>query len=97
MNDPSRILQRLAAAARQHDATPHDELPPGLATRVLARLRDRPAPSIWEKSALAALPVAALVALVCVLLGSPAAAPTDEADLLSGLILQSELSTAPEP
>jgi hypothetical protein len=66
MNDPTRILQRLAAAARQEEPSPPHELPLGLATRVLARLREKPAPSIWESSALAALPVAAVVTLACI-------------------------------
>jgi hypothetical protein len=98
MNDPSRFLLRLANAARRETAPPCDDLPPGLATHVLARLRERPTPSIWEKSALAALPVAALVTLACVWLGSPAAAPPpDEAEMISGLMLESELPTLPEP
>ena len=97
MNDPSRILERLAAAARKEAAPPPNELPSRLAIRVLARLRERPAPSIWETSALAALPVAAVVTLVCVLLGSPAAEAPDEAEILSGLMLESGLPTIPEP
>ena len=97
MNDPSRILQHLAAAARR-DSIPPDDLAPGLATRVLARVRDeRPAPSLWESSALVALPVAALVTLVCVLLGSPTVEPPEDADTISGLMLESELPPLPEP
>jgi hypothetical protein len=97
MNDPTRILQRLAAAARQEEPSPPHELPLGLATRVLARLREKPAPSIWESSALAALPVAAVVTLACVLLGSPAAEPPDEAEMLSNLMLETELPPLSEP
>jgi hypothetical protein len=97
MNHPDRLLQRLASAARQDDVSPPDDLPPGLATRVLARLRERPAPSIWESSAVAALPVAAVVTLVCVLLGSPAPPPPDEVELISSLMLETQLPTLAEP
>jgi hypothetical protein len=95
MNDPIRILQRLAAAARQEDASPPDELPLGVATRVLARLRARPAPTVWESFALAALPVAALVTLACVLLGSPVdPQPPDDATAIADIMLESQLSTS---
>jgi hypothetical protein len=97
MNHPDRLLQRLASAARQDDVSPPDDLPPGLATRVLARLRERPAPSIWESSAVAALPVAAVVTLVCVLLGSPAPPTPDEVELISSLMLETQLPTLAEP
>jgi hypothetical protein len=97
MNDPARFLQRLAAAARHEDASPADELPVGLATRVLARLRERPAPSMWESFALAALPVAALVTLVCVLLGPPLPEPPDEVEMISNLMLETQLPTLLEP
>jgi hypothetical protein len=97
MNDPARFLQRLAAAARQDDASPPDELPGGLATRVLARLRERPAPSLWESFALAALPVAALITLVCVLLESPPPVPPDDVEMISRLMLETELPTLPDP
>jgi hypothetical protein len=97
MNDPTRILQRLAAAARQEEPSPPHELPLGLATRVLARLREKPAPSIWESSALAALPVAALITLACVYLGSTAPEPPDEVEMISNLMLESELPSLPEP
>lgn len=97
MNDPDPLLHRLAAAASKEDPSPPDELPVGLAARVLARLRERPAPSIWESFSLAALPVAALVTLACVLLGAPAQEPPDEADLISNLMLETQLPNLPEP
>ncbi|MBN8457248.1 MAG: hypothetical protein J0M04_05340 [Verrucomicrobia bacterium] len=97
MNDPSRILERLAAAARMESALTPDQLPSGLVTRVLTRMRERTGPSLWESSALVALSVAAVVTLVCVLLGSPAAEPPDEAEMISGLMLESELPISPEP
>jgi len=97
MNDPARLLQRLAAATRQADEPPPDALPVGLATRVLARFRARPAPSLWESGALAARPVGALIALACVLLGSPTAEPPDDAETISRLMLESQLPTLPEP
>ncbi|MCU0781938.1 MAG: hypothetical protein MUF04_12670 [Akkermansiaceae bacterium] len=97
MDDSDRLLQRLATAARREAPPAPDEVPPGLATRVLARLREQPARSIWETSALAALPVAALITLACVLLGSPAAEAPDEAEWLSGMILESEIPNLPTP
>jgi hypothetical protein len=96
MNHPDQFLQRLAAAARREDASPPDDLQLGLATRVLADLREMPAPSIWEASVLAALPVAAVVTLACVWLGSPAAEPPDDAEMLSNLMLETQLPTLPE-
>lgn len=96
MNHPDQLLQRLATAARRGDASPPDELPLGLATRVLAGLRETPAPSIWESAALAALSVAAVVALACVWLGSPAAESPDDAEMLSNLMLETQLPTLPE-
>lgn len=68
MNHPDRFIQRPAAAAKREDVSPPDDLPHGLATRVLARLREKPAPSIWEASALVALPVAAVVTMKHLLL-----------------------------
>jgi len=96
MNHPDRFLQRLAAAARRDDASPPDDLPLGLATRVLAGLRERPAPSIWEASALAALLVAAVVTLACVWFGSPPAEPPDEPAAIADLMLETQLPTLPE-
>jgi len=66
----------------------------GIATRVLACLRERPAPSIWESFALAALPVAALITLACVLLGSSASEPPDDAAVIADLMLETQLPTA---
>jgi hypothetical protein len=97
MNDPDQLLHRLATAARKEAPCAPADLPLGLATRVLARLREQPAPSIWESFSLAALPVAALVTLACVWLGSPTPEQPDDAELISNLMLETQLPTLPEP
>ena len=95
MNEPNRLLQHLAAATRREGVSPPDELPHGLATRVLARLREKAAPSVWEAFGLAALPVAALVTLACVLLESPVdPQPPDDATVIADIMLESQLPTS---
>ena len=93
MNDPDKLLQRLAAAARREGAPTADELPFGLATRVLARLREGRAPTLWESLALGALPVAAVITIACVLLGSPSAQPPDDAETIAQVMLETQLPT----
>lgn len=94
MNDPDKLLQRLAAATRS-DGDPYaDELPLGLATRVLAKLREGRAPTLWETFALGALPVAAVITIACVMLGSPETQPPDDADVIAQVMLETELTTS---
>lgn len=94
MNDPEKLLNRLAAATRLEDDPPADEMPLGLATRVLAKLREGRAPTLWETFALGALPVAALVTIACFILISPEAQPPDDADVIAQVMLETQLITS---
>lgn len=94
MNDPDKLLQRLAAATRREGDPSADELPLGLATRVLAKLREGRAPTLWETFALGALPVAAVITIACVMLGSPEARPSDDADAIAQVMLETQLITS---
>ena len=94
MNNPDKILHRLAAATRREGDRSADELPLGLATRVLAKLREGRASTLWETFALGALPVAAAITIACVLLGSPEAQPPDDADGIAQVMLETELTTS---
>ena len=94
MNDPDKLLQRLAAATRREGDPAADELPLGLATRVLAKLREGCAPTLWETFALGALPVAAVITIACVLLGLPEARPPDDADVIAQVMLETQLITS---
>lgn len=68
-----RILDRLTAAARQAPRAPSGEMPPGMATRVLAGLRERTADRLWWESLAARAAIAACAAAaVCALLPAPA-------------------------
>lgn len=67
-DDPFLRLSRLARRAPTH---PPGELPPGLAARVLAQVRAAQSTdgvSLWEYLSLRALPLAAGVAAICLLL-----------------------------
>jgi len=94
MNDPDKLLQRLAAATRRESDQAADELPFGLATRVLAKLREGRVPTLWETFALGALPVAAVITIACVMLGSPEARPQDDADAIAQVMLETQLITS---
>ena len=89
MNHPDRFIQRPAAAAKREDVSTPDDLPHGLATRVLASLREKPAPSIWEASALVALPAAAVVTLKHLLLSLTSVA------FLTAAVFSAEPTSAP--
>lgn len=71
MNQPDELLNRLANRAR-HDAAPpgDNEMPHGFATRVLAQTRTQAAAGsslLWARLTLRAVPVAALVLVLCAL------------------------------
>lgn len=66
MDPRNRRLLRLAQFARQaRDAAPPAELPPGMATRVLAQLRSGGGPNAlpWERVAWRAVPLGAVAAI----------------------------------
>lgn len=69
MSTPEDPFLRLTRLARRAPGHVFDELPPGLATRVLAQLRAEAAVegvSLWERLSLASLPFAAGAAALCV-------------------------------
>lgn len=70
MSTPEDPFHRLSRLARRVPAQPPGDLPPGLATRVLAQVRaaeSTESVSLWEWLSLRALPFAAAAAAVCVL------------------------------
>ena len=92
MHETDQILQRIAAAARREKSAAPAGLPFGLATRVIARLREGRAPSLWESLALGALPVAVTITLACVLWGSPPVQRADDPETIARVMLQTQLS-----
>jgi hypothetical protein len=70
MSTPEDLFLRLSRLARRAPAHPPGELPPGLATRVLAQVRaeqNMEGVSLWEQLSLRALPFAAPAAALCLL------------------------------
>ncbi len=70
MSTPEDPFLHLSRLARRAPAHPPGDLPPGLATRVLAQVRaERNAEgvSLWERLSLGALPFAAAAAGLCLL------------------------------
>ena len=72
MSTPEDLFLRLSRLARRAPAHPPSELPPGLATRVLAQVRaeqnaEGADVSLWERLSLRALPFAAAAAALCLL------------------------------
>jgi hypothetical protein len=81
------LFLRLSRLARRAPALPPRELPPGLANRVLAQVRavqDAEGRSLWERLSLGALPFAAAIAALCVIVSYYAEPepPRADADLL---------------
>jgi hypothetical protein len=91
MHEPETILQRIASAARRGAPPIPDELPFGLATRVLAKLREGRAPSLWESLALGALPLALTLTTVCLLWGAPPVERPDDPEAIARVMLESQL------
>jgi hypothetical protein len=70
MSTPEDPFARLSHLACRAPAPPPGELPPGLATRVLAQVRaaqDAEGASLWEQLSLGALPFATAAAALCLL------------------------------
>jgi len=81
------LFLRLSRLARRAPARPPDELPPGLANRVLAQVRaeqDAEGRSLWERLSLGALPFAAAIAALCLIVShySKPEPPRADAELL---------------
>ncbi|RFC41656.1 MAG: hypothetical protein DVB23_003366 [Verrucomicrobia bacterium] len=92
MQEADKILQRIAAAARRDESSAPSELPFGLATRVIAKLREGRAPSLWESLALGALPVAVTITVACILWGAPPLERVDDPETIARVMLQTQLS-----
>ena len=93
MPSPESPYERLLQLSRRAPETSTvDPLPAALATRVLAQVRAgaREPVSAWEWLSFRAVPVAAVVALVCVLLPDDAWTPplADEQRLAEALVAQ---------
>ena len=95
MHSAEKLFARLARLSRRvpEDAPSH-ELPPALATRVLARLRaDELAPaSPWERLSIRALPLGAAAAVICLYFGSRTTeVPGSDEQWLAQSIVQNQL------
>jgi hypothetical protein len=70
MSTPEDPFLRLSRLARRAPAHSRGDMPPGLATRVLARVRAEQKAkdvSLWERLSLGALPFATAAAALCLL------------------------------
>src|SRR3954452_19957236 len=70
MSTPEDPFSRLSRLARRAPAQPPGDLPPGVATRVLAQVRgarEAEGASLWERLSLGALPFATAAAALCLL------------------------------
>ena len=70
MSTPEDLFSRLSRLARRAPAQSPGDLPPGLATRVLAQVRaarEAEGASLWERLSLGALPFATAAAALCLL------------------------------
>jgi len=83
----------IVAAARRVELPAPEELPFGLAFRVMARLREGRAPSLWDSLALGALPVAVTITITCLLWATPSMDPGDDAETIARVMLQTQLSS----
>ena len=93
MNPYHRILDRLTAAARRAPRAPSGEMPPGMATRVLAGLRERPPDRLWwEALAARAAVTACAVAAVYALVPAPAPHAGDDPTGVASAILITALN-----
>lgn len=92
MNDPDLLLQRLAAAARRDVDPPLEAAPPGLAARVLVRIRAGRPSTPWETFSLGAIPVAAAITVVSVWLGSTSRDLTDDPRAIAQFIVENQVT-----
>src|SRR3982750_3770760 len=91
MSTPEDPFLRLSRLARRAPVHPPGEMPPGIATRVLAQLRaeqNAKEVSLWERLSLGALPLATAVAALCLLLAHAKQEPprTDAEFLVQHLV-----------
>ena len=95
MPSAEKLFARLARLARRApEAVPSDDLPPALATRVLARLRadDLQPASPWERLSIRAVPLGAAAAVICLYFGSrPTEPPGADEQWLAQSIVQNQL------
>lgn len=93
MDPAEKRFLALARRARRAAAAPAADLPPGLATRVLATLREseRPPALPWERYSLRAVPLAATVAAGCLLYAWPAIERAPDEQALAGVMVERQL------
>ena len=88
------LFLRLSRLARRVPAHPPGELPPGLATRVLAQVRaeqNAEGVSPWERLSLGSLPFATAVAALCLLVSyAKQEPPRADVELLVQHLLSSD-------
>ena len=92
------LFLRLCRLARRAPALPPGELPPGLASRVLAQVRAEQGAeggSLWERLSLGALPFAVAIAALCVIVSHYAEQEPPRAD--AGLLVQHLVAIGFEP
>ena len=90
MNETEQRLEQLAARARCACMPPNDEVPFGLAARVIASARTASdAAALWTRFSLAALPLAMVATAVC--LWWSASTMTADAHDLAQVFIQSPL------
>jgi hypothetical protein len=92
------LFLRLTHLARRAPSLPPAELPPGLANRVLAQVRaeqDAEGRSLWERLSLGALPFAAAIAALCLVVSHYAKQEPLRAD--ADLLVQHLLASGFEP
>jgi hypothetical protein len=92
------LFLRLSRLARCAPALLPDELPPGLANRVLAQVRaeqDAEGRSLLERLSLGALPFAAAIAALCIVVSYAAKQEPSRAD--ADLLVQHLVASGYEP
>jgi hypothetical protein len=95
MSTPEDLFLRLSRLARRVPTHPPGDLPPGLATRVLAQVRAEQSEegvSPWERLSLGSLPFAGAAAALCLLVfHAKQEPPRADAELLVQQLIVSDL------
>ena len=96
MSAPDDLFHRLSRLARGVPTPPPGDLPPGLATRVLAQVRaaqSEETVSPWERLSLGSLPFAGAAAALCLLVfHAKQEPPRGDTELLVEHLISSDLA-----